>query len=106
MTCWQDGFSLETASRKLPGISLPHYLQQGVSGVGEAHDLHRQSLASLAPGHGRPLEIRSIADLIAAERSDLAVVMPEMAAKDRLPRLVILGIIALFAVTLIATRPF
>jgi hypothetical protein len=106
ITCWPDGFSLETASRKLPGIHLPHHLQQGVSGVGGAHDLHRQTLGSLAGKHGRPFKIQSIDDLIAAEQRDLAVVLPEMAARDRLPRLVILGIIAVFAVTLVVTRPF
>ena len=106
VTHWPDGFSLETACLRLPTVSLPHYCQQGFPGVSEAHEKHLETMASLAKAHGQPSPIRTIDDLIAAERSDLAVVLPEMAANDRLSRLVILGLIALFAVPLIVLRPF
>ena len=71
LSYWADGFSLDTACGRLPDVSLPHYRQQGIPGVAKANDAHLETVDSLADEHGQPLPVRSIDDLVAAERSDL-----------------------------------
>jgi hypothetical protein len=45
-------------------------------------------------------------DLVAAERSDVAVVLPELAARERPTQVIALVLMAFFAVALIIGRPF
>jgi hypothetical protein len=104
---WEDGTALTTVNTPRPAVQVAHYRYQSAPDVWSAYQLHVQSALYFGIGHGQATLVRSMADHLAEERRQHALVTPEIMAHQRIRgHLLVLALISILVAGLVLLWPF